>query len=342
MLAFRQMAYSAVRMAFIAIRGEAPSTPAVFSATLVAVTALPFLMALAPDLLPPANATISALALIHVPMTLYLLSDAEIRQMVGRHPMRFIAVPVALFAVSIFASTGLPAEHQFWYWLPVAVWQNWHFGKQNVGIYSMARAAQRAGSMLPVERRLIVVGSILGALAAYFGSEELGGGNVPKDIELLWAPMVLRPVAAGAQFVLLFVSAFYVVRNRARVTSTTAVIFMLSVNFFLPFYLIELSLPNMFSMTLLAHGLQYLAVLGFHARSSKWTLAAYLGIGLLLAEIYSLHFVVPSWVYGPSALGYGVAMGILLAHFWFDSMIWRFKDPEGRAWMKRRFAFLFD
>lgn len=329
------MAYSAVRMAYIAIRSEAPSTPAVFSATLVAVTALPFLMALAPDLLPPANATISALALIHVPMTLYLLSDAEIRQMMGRHPMRLIAVPVALFAVSIFAYTVLPARHHLWYWLPVAVWQNWHFGKQNVGIYSMFRAAQRVGSMLPVERRLIVIGSILGALAACFG-------NIPNDIELLWAPMVLRPVAAGAQFVLLFVSAFYVIRNRARMLSTTAVIFMLSVNFFLPFYLTELSLPNMFSMTLLAHGLQYLAVLGFHARSSKWTLAAYLGIGLLLAEIYSLHFVVPSWVYGSSSLGWGVAMGILLAHFWFDSMVWRFKEPENRAWMKRRFAFLFD
>jgi hypothetical protein len=334
------MAYCAVRMAYIAIRGEAPSTPAVFGATLVAVTALPFLMALAPDLLPPASATISALALIHVPMTLYLLSDAHIRQMMGRHPMRLIAVPVALFAVSIFVYTGLPARHQFWYWLPVAMWQNWHFGKQNVGIYSMFRAAQRAGSMLPVERRMIVAGSILGVLAAYFGAED--GSNVPKDIELLWAPMVLRPVAAGAQFVLLFVSAFYVVRNRARMLSTTAVIFMLSVNFFLPFYLIELSLPNMFSMTLLAHGLQYLTVLGFHARSSKWTLAAYLGIGLLLAEIYSLHLVVPSWVYGPSPLGWGVPMGILLAHFWFDSMIWRFKDQEGRAWMKRRFAFLFD
>jgi hypothetical protein len=334
------MAYSAVRMAYIAIRGEAPSTPAVFSATLVAVTALPFLMALAPDLLPPASATISALALIHVPMTLYLLSDAHIRQMMERHPMRLIAVPVALFAVSIFVYTGLPARHQFWYWLPVAMWQNWYFGKQNVGIYSMFRAAQRAGSMLPVERRMIVAGSILGVLAAYFGAED--GSNVPKDIELLWAPMVLRPVAAGAQFVLLFVSAFYVVRNRARMLSTTAVIFMLSVNFFLPFYLIELSLPNMFSMTLLAHGLQYLTVLGFHARSSKWTLAAYLGIGLLLAEIYSLHLVVPSWVYGPSPLGWGVPMGILLAHFWFDSMIWRFKDQEGRAWMKRRFAFLFD
>jgi hypothetical protein len=334
------MAYSAVRMAYIAIRGEAPSTPAVFGATLVAVTALPFLMALAPDLLPPASATISALALIHVPMTLYLLSDAHIRQMMERHPMRLIAVPVALFAVSIFVYTGLPARHQFWYWLPVAMWQNWHFGKQNVGIYSMFRAAQRAGSMLPVERRMIVAGSILGVLAAYFGAED--GSNVPKDIELLWAPMVLRPVAAGAQFVLLFVSAFYVVRNRARMLSTTAVIFMLSVNFFLPFYLIELSLPNMFSMTLLAHGLQYLTVLGFHARSSKWTLAAYLGIGLLLAEIYSLHLVVPSWVYGPSPLGWGVPMGILLAHFWFDSMIWRFKDQEGRAWMKRRFAFLFD
>jgi len=33
-------------------------------------------------------------------------------------------------------------------------------------------------------------------------------------------------------------------------------------------------------------------------------------------------------------------IGILLTHFWLDSFFWRFKSPEPRQWMAKRYAFL--
>ncbi len=60
-----------------------------------------------------------------------------------------------------------------------------------------------------------------------------------------------------------------------------------------------------------------------------------LGAGLLItSDLYYFHW--SGYDVAP-----GVAMGILLMHFWFDQSIWRLKDPESRQWVRKRYAFLF-
>jgi hypothetical protein len=342
-------------MTDIAIRGGA-TTAGVFVASLVGVTALPFLVALSPESVPSLGVALSILALIHVPMTLYLLGDAEIRRMTWRHPVSLLGVPILLIAGSFAVFLFLTPRHQFAYWVLVAVWQNWHFGKQNIGVYSFVRAGERLGSMMPFERKLIVAGSVLGVLAAYFASEQYGLADAPRDIPLFWSAMpYLKPVAAFAQAVLLVLSVAYLVRHWLRMTPGAALIFMLSVNFFLPFYITEISLPDLFAVTVTAHGLQYLIVLLFHAGGSahrNLMLGTFALLAAVLAELYYFHVLFPAGWLGAQvgalagvdggSLGWGLFMGVSLTHFWVDSIIWRLKDPESRAWVMSRYRFLFE
>jgi hypothetical protein len=71
---------------------------------------------------------------------------------------------------------------------------------------------------------------------------------------------------------------------------------------------------------------------------------------LVTGDIYYFNLVVPEHWFGrqfgvllgaDAPLSDALVTGILLAHFWFDSVIWRLKNPESRAWVTRRYSFLF-
>src|SRR4051812_49318684 len=147
----------------LAVRPRYPRLPAVFGTCLIIATVVPFV---APflggqyqDFYVPVHWTITLLALIHVPMTLYLLFDAKVRERMYRQPPLLIVVPILLVVVSVFAFTYLGLlmpEGQNWplvYLLCImTVWQTLHFGKQNLGVYSFMRIAQSRGSMPKTER----------------------------------------------------------------------------------------------------------------------------------------------------------------------------------------------
>jgi hypothetical protein len=191
-----------------------------------------------------------------------------------------------------------------------------------------------------MERRMIVAGSVLGALSGYLGASDLVGRAPALDFSDFLAPIaILKPLAAAVQIVLTIASVAYVVRNR--LSPGYAITLLLSVNFFLPFYLTVASLPNVFGYAAFGHGLQYILFLLYHAagyRRPGWRglvmVAAFLGAVAITAELwYFQNFRVPYIN--------GIVVGVLLAHFWFDSIIWRMKDPEAGRWVKRRYSFLF-
>jgi hypothetical protein len=355
-----------------------------FAALLVIGTTVPFLAAwltYASPVFLSLQATNTYLAAIHVPMTIYLLFDPEVRNMMRRHPIALVAMPGALFALGVFVFTYLtylvPDGRNWplvWFLIVVLGWQYWHFGKQNVGVYSFVRTAQNSSSMSQAERRLIVASSALGVVAAFLSVGDLVGRAPLSDFtSLLAVTFPVRLVALVAQLALLAGTIFYMLRHRSRLSWGSGLVLFLSANFFLPYYVTlgRVSMANVFACSVFGHGVQYLIFLLFHALTyadgtarkrvlpfvrPAWNRAAAFSVFavaiLITGELYWFHAFLPEFWVGRQvahlvqfdnggAMSSGLAAGILLAHFWFDSFVWRLKNPESRSWVMRRYAFIF-
>src|SRR5688572_2838349 len=112
------------------------ATPHAFVLVIVLGTAIPFLVPVLPEGSSLSlGAAIEFVAVIHVPMTLYLLFDADIRSMMQRHPRALVGAPLAFFMFGVFlfiAPAAILPQNSNWPLtyglLLIAIWQNWHFG----------------------------------------------------------------------------------------------------------------------------------------------------------------------------------------------------------------------
>jgi hypothetical protein len=349
--------------------------PAIFAACLVIATVVPFfagaLSGQYKGSYVPLQWTITLLATIHVPMTLYLLFDARVRERMYQQPLLLIGVPILLIGISLFAFSYLGAlmpEGRNWplvYLLcAMTVWQTWHFGKQNLGVYSFMRIAQSAGSMAKIDRHMIIGGATLGAISGVLSMSIYTSYAPQSDLGFLSAHNdVIFMIGSWLQYALAAASVVYVVLRYRKFTLGTGLIFLLSVNFFLPTYLTgdARAFSNVFACSALGHGTQYCVFLAFHAGGHdsgeigprRWVMPVILIlVTALTSELFILHWIVPEfWVgsviarligYGSGgSLWLGLVIGVTLVHFWLDSFLWRFKDSTARTWMMQRYAFLF-
>jgi hypothetical protein len=140
-----------------------------------------------------------------------------------------------------------------------------------------------------------------------------------------------------------------VLRRRARYGPWTVVTYLGCVFFFLPAYLSNNALFLVTSWTV-AHGLQYLVMLTFHAGAAGRTergvraLRPLLTFGLSLAAGVALWLLADRMSRGADATTAKVLiaaiMALTLAHYWIDQFLWRFRTPTRRAWLARSFPFL--
>lgn len=361
-----------------------------FSQTLFFATVLPCLMGLGILGLTYADPTISnraiednpirfsinLLAAIHVALTVYLFFDAAIRERIKSDPVKFIVVPTFIMLASVAMFTGnteARAGHQAFYLaffvLFVLAWNFWHFGKQNIGVFSYYRFGT-GGRMLKAERRMIYLGAGLGAVAALIQGLDsyvpLYSSYAPF---MSFLPVFLFISHAGAyvQYALTAVSVLYVLRYYARFNIKSALIFLVCVNFFLPIYLAsdlhDRRVLQVFASLNISHGLQYVAFLLFHSFSAQEGVQRRVQAGawsfplmtlllvvcaLVLCEFYGFHLFIRhvdmssmiSQEYRTSLVD-GLANGVLINHFWFDSFFWRFNNASARQWLLNRYHFLF-
>lgn len=231
------------------------STARIFGLSLLAVTVIPFFAAALKYVFPTSisisvQEAVFILGGIHVPLTAYLFLDPKIRALMRRRPTVLIGGPILIFAASIaafFLSWKSRQAGEAWpmvyVWLAVLAWNNWHFGKQNIGVYSFFRISQSTPGVSPFERRLIVGGAVLGTLAVLNAAE---GGAVSAYIRLYaknetfdgltWLASWVHPLAMVLQYGLLAVVVGYLAWHWRRFTFGTATVLLLSVNFFFPLY----------------------------------------------------------------------------------------------------------
>lgn len=320
-----------------------------FSMALFAATVVPYLPFTLIGGQPQLAQLIIFLAAIHIPMTGYLLLDPEIRGMIRRQPINLGLGSVAIFAAGFggYAWLSSVGDLPFMvFMMTVMLWNNWHFGKQNVGVYSFMRLAQSLGSMNLTERRLIVAGSSFGVLSVVLSAPIFYKYAPGADFSVLTGLVnFFRPIAAVAAIALLLATLFYIARNRQRMTWTSALVLIVSANFFLPTFLWYLSVPNIFFMTILAHGCQYVVFLFFHAANyqggrygAALMFPVFVVAVLIAGELYHFNWLRPE---GVAYFGQATIMGILLTHFWIDQTVWRLKNDNSRRWVMKRYSFLF-
>jgi hypothetical protein len=257
-------------------------TPQVFGATLMLATVIPFVAAGAQGLTGqtpffPLQSTITLLATIHVPLTVYLLFDRNIRAMMWSRPIGLIVMPTLIFAGCFVLFISGAAQRQagtaaflVYFQLFVLAWNLWHFGKQNIGVYSFFRISQATSRMLPIEKRLMLATAALGAMTtfaigtpAYIKSY---ASNENFDHLLAFSKYVMW-IGSGAQLIVFAIAVWLVIAQRARHGWQTALLFLLCTNYFVPQYLIADGSPGsfIFACNTLGHGIQYCTFLGFHA-----------------------------------------------------------------------------
>ena len=359
------------------------ATPRVFGVTMIVATVVPFVAAGAQWLTGktvffPLQGVIAFLATIHVPLTGYLLFDRGVRDMMRQRPIALIVVPILIFAGCFVVFVSMAQQRQagtaallVYFALGVLAWNLWHFGKQNIGVYSFYRISQAQARMVPIEKRLIVATALLGAMATLtLGSDPYikAYAKASNFDDLMTLSKYVTFAGGVGQVVLFVVVVAVVIAQRSRHSWQSALLFLLSTNYFFPQYLLAGGAAGsfIFACNTLGHGLQYCAFLGFHAGhdyekkrelTRDWARylmpALFIVTALFVADFYlwqkvasvrGVGRVFSRWLREPDlalSISDAIVTGILLNHFWLDSYLWRFKDARSRDWMHDRFSFLF-
>jgi hypothetical protein len=382
------------------IKGTLTRPKSLFALTLLLATTIPFVVVALQRILPgfivvSVQEVIFFLGGIHVPLTAYLFFDPKIRAFMRHRPIALIVGPILIFAICffVFLSTWQSrAAGQAWpvvyFMLGVLAWNNWHFGKQNVGVYSFFRLSQSQPGVVSLERKLIVFGAVLGAVGIFAANDGGYLNNFINTYAKNESFPLLRSVADNVssfarigQYALLAFVFGYLAINWRRYTWKTATMFFMCANFFFPIY-VAMDMPVLtavFACSILSHGVQYCVFLGFHAgqyredsgergapaptnergapapkgRTGSIVMCVILVVlAVFIGENFLYNKFIPKDFFSTvvaQAAGRGDVLtpiaesfmiGILLTHFWLDSFFWRFKSPEPRKWMSKRYAFL--
>jgi hypothetical protein len=314
--------------------------PRVWLAGTVAATLGAFAAAIAlapPASAPPARGLAWLLFVgssVHVASTGWLYTLPEVRGYARQRPARLVLVPAALIVAGAAAATLVTPAALTWCLLPYYGWQFFHFQKQNLGLAALAASWLRTGPLRPAERRAIMTagGAGIAGLVAHPGLLQLRIGPGPG-----WLYGAAEAVFAGAIAAGLAATA---TRPRGAGAFRFRIVYLISLGFFVPVFACGSPYAAVGGMTI-AHGLQYLLLLGLVAagnpRSSGRALRlgalgnVALAGGLVLSAASHLHGAGPA-----GRLAFGAYLGAVMAHFVIDAGLWRLRDPFPRAFLAAR------
>jgi hypothetical protein len=314
--------------------------PRVWLAGTVTLTLGGFAAAIAlapPASAPPARALawlLFAGSSVHVASTGWLYTLPEVRGYARERPARLVLVPAALILAGAAAAALASPAALAWCLLPYYAWQFFHFQKQNLGLAALAAASLRTGSLRPAERRAVMAAGYAGTagLVAHPGLLQLrvspGLGWAYPAAAAAFAAAVAAGIAAVAR------------RPGGAGAFRFLTVYLISLGFFAPVFVFGSPYAAVGGMTI-AHGLQYLLLLGLVAAGNRRSagrarrLAVLCNValagGLALSAASHLHGAAPAW-----RLAFGAYLGAVMAHFVIDAGLWRLRDPFPRAFLASR------
>lgn len=332
-----------------------------FLISLLVATWLPiaFFILIAPSAgtgsgLASAKAIFLFLGTAHVPATFFFYTDREFQPIIRDHPFRYIYIPIFLTLVTafLFAFSGLTATAflLLTYWS----WQAFHYGRQNWGMYAFASIAETAKAPRFEERLAIDAGTLL-AIAGTF--KILGTAVAPAYLHHTF-DYLYRFGFITFIGVLIFSVVVYT-KFFKQTTLLKTIFFFTAVLFFVPIFL---STDNniAFLSYAMAHGLQYIVFMSVisattseEPQQARLSYKSLLKLGAFLiilgfafwrvGDLRQMDIVKDNWTYSHIAdFLFGAVLGATMSHFVIDAGAWRLRMAKQRAYMSKRFFFVFD
>ena len=283
----------------------------------------------------------------HVPATIALYGDAEFRRISREAPVRYLVAPAGIIvaAATVFALLGPVLQGLFLsvFWL----WQTWHYGRQNVGVNAFVTIARGGGSPHPREKLLITAGTVAGMCGIL---QVLAVGALPESFHpLLGCAWSVGAVVFGAVALALV---WHLATARPTDVLSAGVLVVCSL-FFAPMFLSH-GIDGMFLSYAIAHACQYFLFIMITtanqpaATNRVWKTALVSGmvvfalvVGWLLGRVLDLLQMADSGSHWVINLAIGAALGVTMGHFIIDAGIWKLSQRLPRAFVQRRFAFVF-
>ena len=289
----------------------------------------------------------------HVPATLFFYIDKDFSEIIRKHKARYVYFPILLTIATgllfAFASAAVQAYILLMYWS----WQAFHYGRQNLGIYSFVSIAQRGAAPSKSEKLVIDLGTWCGIVGTF---KILGSGVAPSYLHqtfdtLYWAGTIAFVLVCAASLVVY-------AQNLKRTTPLLTIFYFTLVCFFLPVFL-STNINVAFFSYAIAHGVQYILFMSVvslnldpHATAKRMQignavklLVLTLVVGFVFYRAGDLKAV--QLITAHAALMkvvdfiIGAVLGATMAHFVVDAGAWRLSQTLQRMYIGKRFAFVF-
>jgi hypothetical protein len=326
----------------------APRAKAAFLAALAAVTFLPLITIPVAQLtaassrlaaLPPIVVLVALAGVGHVGATAYYYVDGDFRGLVRESRSRFVVLPLAL---ACGFALGFVSGHALWGWLAAGffAWQLYHYQRQNYGLLALTALSARVGQPPRAIRLSFNLAAVAGVLGAA-GPQGIIGGVLPEVAPRLDRINRLDPrihALAIVVYALALVGALWAVaRHRAFFRAPLVALFALAgLAFYVPALVSRDPFVTFWSYAI-AHGAQYLLLMGVLSRGAA---RPRLNLSALAALTMALTLVFLSMTTTTGFL-HGAYYGLVVGHFLIDAKTWRLREPAQRAIIKQRFGFLF-
>jgi hypothetical protein len=277
-------------------------------------------------------------ASVHVAGTGWLFTFRDVRDHALQRRARYVTAPLVLVAVAAALAVELSPRRLSVLLLGYFGWQFFHYQKQNVGLAALAAKSQGVGPLRVTERRAIMATGWAGIAALLLHPGLL---QLALDPRYGWYPAVPFALAVMV-FVASAVVGLAALGRRAREDRRAGfcAVYLLALCFPLPIFVFASPYAAVGGMTI-AHGLQYLVLVGLVARgpaerrASMTRLTVFVTAALVGGAALNLASHLHSG--GDAArLIYGGYLGIVMAHFVVDAGIWRLRDPFPRQFLSDR------
>lgn len=290
----------------------------------------------------------------HVPATLFFYTDKDFSSVILNHKARYVYLPLLLTVGTglsfVFANASTQAYLLLFYW----AWQAHHYGRQNIGVYAFVSLAERTRPSQSQEKLAIDLATACGILGTF---QILGSGVAPDYLKHALRSLYDYGMIAFLA-VIMFGIAVYV-KNFKSHTPLTTVFFFTLLLFFFPLYVSD-NINVTFLSYAIAHGVQYIIFMTVVSidREKATSLKTFQYAGALklvlfvlvlgvvfyrVIELKEFHLVQNSASL-MRALDFatGAVLGATMAHFVVDAGAWRMSQERQRAYMRKKFAFIFE
>lgn len=266
-------------------------------------------------------------ASMHVAATPWLATIGEVRACAASRRVRLVVAPIVAMAACVVVAGQLSTGAIEWCLLPFFAWQFVHFAKQNVGIAGLAAGADRVQGPTARERRWILAAGIAG-VAGLLARPSLVEVRVSANPGLFTLAMLAFCACA--------VGGLLELRRRPRSQRSCGFTasYVVAVCFSCPIFFASSPYAAVAGMTI-AHGLQYLGILGLVAAGPTSRRRRGLRVALLVnvACFGGLAIHAASRLRDPipgGHLAFGAYLGAYVAHFVVDAGLWRLSVPSSR------------